>query len=93
MDEREDPRSRFRPLGTERGRAPPNGEEPLLHRVFREPVVPEHANREAVRDPADAVVELSQRALVATCHERYQRFVGEMSMALAHGPARLGRKR
>ena len=61
-------------------------EEPLLHRVLRQPVVAQHAVREAVRDAADAVVELGQRRLVATRDERDERLVREMSEVLTHRP-------
>ena len=86
MDEREDPRARLRPLGPEAGCRAPDAEEGLLHCILGEPVVPEHPEREAVRHPADAVVELGQRSLVVARDERHEGLVREMSELPAHGP-------
>jgi hypothetical protein len=93
MDECEDPRARLRPFGPEGGGAPPDREKPLLDCVLREPLVPQHTNSEPVRDAADAIVELPQRTFVATGDERNQGLVGEVSVALAHGPAWLDGQR
>ena len=86
MDERQDPRGRLRPLGPEAGCRAPHAEEGFLHGVLGEPVVPEHPEREAVRHPADAVVELGQRSLVVARDERHEGLVREMSEVPAHGP-------
>ena len=50
----------------------------FLHGVLGEPVVAKDAEGEAVRDPADPVVELAERALVAACHQRDECLVGEV---------------
>ena len=93
MDERQDPRARLRALRAERGGAPPDREEPFLHGVLGEPLVAQHAQREAVGDAADPVVQLSERVLVTSGDQRDERLVGEMSVLLAHGPPRLGGER
>ena len=78
----------------ERRCAPPDLEERLLYGVLRVPLVAQHPERQAVRDPADPVVELGQRVLVTACDEGDQGFVGEMSVVPAHGDAvvRLGQR-
>ena len=94
MDEREDPRARLRALGAERRGGPPDLEERLLHRVLGVALVAQHAQREPVGDPADAVVQLGERVLVAARDERDQSLVGEVGVVLAHGEAvlRLGQR-
>ena len=54
----------------------PHGEEAFLHRVLGEPLVAEDPMGDAVCDPADAVVELAERAVVSARDERDQRLVG-----------------
>ena len=87
MHEGEDPGARLRPFRTERRRAAPDREEPLLHCVLREPLVPQHANGKPVGDAPHAVVQLSERAFVAASDERNQGLVGQVSVTLAHWPA------
>ena len=65
---------------------PPDAEERLLDGVLGEPVVAEDPEGEAVGDPADAVVQLGQRALVAAGDECDESLVREMSEVPAHGP-------
>ena len=86
MDERQDPGGRLRPLGPEAGCRAPHAEERFLDGVLGEAVVAEHPEREAVRHPADAVVELGQRSLVVARDERHEGLVREMSELPAHGP-------
>ena len=86
MHERQDPGARLGALGPERRRPSPDPEERLLHGVLGEPVVAEHPERETVGDPADAVVQLGQRAFVAAGDERDESLVREVSEVLAHGP-------
>ena len=61
VNEREDPRARLGTIGAKSGGRAPDPEERLLNGVLRQPVVPEHAECEAVGDAADAVVELGER--------------------------------
>ena len=86
MHERQDPGARLRPLGPEAGRRAPDADERLLDRVLGEAVVAQDAEGEPVGDPADAVVELCQRRLVAARDERDESLVREMSEVLPHRP-------
>ena len=84
MHEREDPRARLRALGPEAGGRAPDAEEGLLDGVLREPVVAQHPEREPVGDPADTVVELGQRRLVAAGDECDEGLVGKVGEVPAH---------
>jgi len=91
VDERENPRARFPPLRDEARRRPPHGQEGLLHRILRKGRVADDADREAIRNGAEAVVELGKRAVVSSreeCDEGFVREVGEVTVlsgAYAHG--------
>jgi hypothetical protein len=91
MGECEDPRACFSTLGDKARSSPPDREECLLHRVLGEGSVADDADRKAVGDCAEAVVELRERAFVAPCEQRDEGFVREVgevtagSDALAHG--------
>ena len=76
MDEGQDPSARLRALGEEAVCAPPDAEERLLDRILGQRLVPEDPQREAERDPAEAVVELGERVVVGGGDEREQRLVG-----------------
>jgi hypothetical protein len=78
VDEGHDPRARLGPLRAERRRRAPHREEALLHRVLRQPLVAEDAQRDPVRDAPDTVVQLGERGVVAARHERDQRLVGQV---------------
>ena len=65
-------------------------EERVLHGVLGEPVVAQHAEREAVGDAPDAVVQLSQRRFVATGDERDEGLVRQVCEVPAHGPGAAG---
>ena len=69
-------------------------EERLLNSVLGEALVTQDAQREAVRDAPDPVVELRERVLVAPGDERDEGLVGEVCVLLAHGEAivRLGER-
>ena len=86
VHERQDPGARLRPLGPEGRRRAPDAHERLLDGVLREAVVAQDAEGEPVGDPADALVELCQRRLVAARDERDEGLVREMSEVLAHRP-------
>ena len=75
MHERQEPRARLRPLRDEGRRRPPEGEEGLLNRVLGQRVVPEDAEREAVCDPAEPVVELAERRLVTARQQSHEGLV------------------
>jgi hypothetical protein len=62
-------------------------EERLLHRVLCVTLVAQDAQREAVRDTGHPVVELGEGVLVSSRDERYERFVREVGVVLAHGEA------
>ena len=63
-----------------------HAEKCLLHCVLGQPVVAQHPEGEAVRDPPDAVVQLGQRAFVAAGDESDESLVREMSEVPTHGP-------
>jgi hypothetical protein len=85
MDEGEDPRARLRALCAIGRRASPHLEKGLLDGVLGEALVTQDAERKPVRDAPDAVVELRERVLVASRHERDECLVREMCLLLAHG--------
>ena len=62
-------------------------EERFLDGVLRVSLVAKDAEREPVRDAADAVVELGERVLVASGDERDQGLVREVGVLLAHREA------
>ena len=66
----------FAALGHEPIGAPPRGEEAFLHGVLRELLVAEHAQRQAVGDAAEPVVELRQRLVVRSRDKRDDCLVG-----------------
>ena len=84
VHERQDPGARLRPLGHEPAGGAPDGEEGLLHRVLRERLVAQHAEREAVGDAAEAVVQLGERDLVRAGDEGDDGFVGEVREGSRH---------
>ena len=65
--EREDPGRRLSARAVETRRLPPDGEECLLHRVFRKGGVAHDAQSETVGDLPEPVVEQPQRLLVTVC--------------------------
>ena len=67
VHEREDPGRRLPARGVETRRLPPHHEERFLHDVFRKGGVAHDAQRETVGDLPEAVVERTQRLLVALC--------------------------
>ena len=87
MDERQDPRACFRALRPEGRRTAPDLEERLLDCILGVSLVSQNAQREAVGDARDAVVELGERFFVGPRNERYQSFVREMSVVFPHGKA------
>ena len=86
MDEGQDPGARLGALGPESGSRAPHPEKRLLHGILGEPVVAQHPEGETVGDPADAVVQLGQRAFVAAGDECDESLVREVSEVPAHGP-------
>ena len=70
----------------------PEGQERLLHGVLGQGRIAHDAEGEAVREPAVAVVQLGERALVLVRREREQRLVGEVRVVAGRessGAARL----
>ena len=86
VHEGQDPGTRLRPLGPKGGRRTPDAHERLLDGVLSQAVVTQDAEGEPVGDPADALVELCQRRLVAARDERDEGLVREMSEVLPHRP-------
>src|SRR5262249_51048027 len=78
VDERQDPGGGTRALRNEARRRPPEAEERLLYRVLGELLVAKDPQRQPVRRPAEAVVELAERSLVAPLDERDERLVREV---------------
>src|ERR1051325_3973586 len=77
MDERQDPRPGGGALREEAVGGAPDREKGLLDGVLREGLVAEDPQGEAVRDAAEAVVELGQGFLVGARDERKECLVGE----------------
>jgi len=76
MDDGEDPGAGLSSLRPKGGGTAPDGEEAFLHRILGKPIVTHHAHSQPVGDPADAVVQLTERVLVAACDLLDQGIVG-----------------
>src|SRR5205823_7402623 len=87
VDERQDPGARLGPLGEEAAGGAPDGEERLLDGVLGEHRVAENPECEPVGDAAVAVVELSERALLATRDQRKEGLVRILDERLGRGGA------
>ena len=86
VHEREDPGAGLRPLRDEPPGRAPDREERLLHGILGERLVAEHAQREPVGDAVVPVVQLGERELLRSGHERHDRFVGQVSQVAGHDP-------
>jgi hypothetical protein len=65
VDQREDPRARAAAGRRVSVALAPHGDERLLHGILRERTIAHHAQRKAIGDGAEAVVELAERGVVA----------------------------
>ena len=84
VDEREEPRPRFRTFGHELVGASPRLKECFLHGILGERLVPQDSQRETVCHATEPVVQLGERVVVGSRHECDNSFVREVGECAQH---------